>query len=80
MNADNIPTAELFADLQVSLTEIVLIELLDDAGNYSSRLNANCNIRDIIKGILKERFSESDIIGFLEHGYPCLVDVSRTVQ
>ena len=73
--AGHISDGELFADLQVTLTEIFLIQLFDDKQgvklkDYQSRLNSNCTTRDSIKSIMKDRFGENDIKDFLENGYP----------
>lgn len=79
-NFSHISDGELFADLQVSLTEIFLIELIDDdtiTRNYNDRLNGNVQIRDAIKGIMKDRFSSDDIERFLESGFPRQVDLSK---
>lgn len=67
----DIPTAELFADLQVSLTEIVLIKLLEEQTlDMQERLEENRMIAKIIHGILRERFTDEQIRNFLEYGYP----------
>lgn len=77
--ADEITTGELFADLQVSLTELFLIEMLGDdelAGAFGERLRGNIEIKDGITAIMKDRFSSEDIAGFLRNGFPRRVDMS----
>lgn len=67
----DISTAELFADLQVSFTEIVLVELLgSQTSNEQIRLEGNKEIVKAIKTILRERFTDEQIRNFLEYGYP----------
>lgn len=81
-NENDIATGELFADLQVTLTEIVLIELLEETSsidNYVDRLNGNVQIRDTIKGIMRRRFAHTDIARFLDHGFPRQVNLAQTI-
>ena len=72
IDATEIPDAELFADLQVSLTEIFLIQLFDAEflNENRNRLNGNYQVRDAIKGIMKQRFIRDDVRSFLENGFP----------
>ena len=80
MRADKITTGELFADLQVSLTELFLIEMLGDgdlAGEFEERKRGNREIKGGITAIMKDRFSSEDIAGFLRNGFPRRVDMSN---
>ena len=63
-----IPTGELFRDLQVSLTKIVLCEMIGDKS--SERYTGNKDVVEAIKKILRERYDDGDLEKFLEHGYP----------
>lgn len=78
--ASNIPTSALFADLQVTLTEIQLIEMLpeDKREKHESRLNGNYQIRDSILAIMQDRFSPDDIDKFLKDGYEREVSIAET--
>lgn len=74
----DISDGQLFADLQVSLTEIILIHLLrnqDLRESYDGRFVGNQQISDSIISIMEDRFSDEDIVGFLENGYPRQVDL-----
>lgn len=70
----NIPTGELFRDLQISYTEVVLLNMLSErgylTGNDRRRLQGNMEIIDNIKQIMEHRFTVEDIQQFLENGYP----------
>lgn len=77
-NADEITTGELFADLQVSLTEMFLIEMLGDGelvGEFEERRRGNLEIVEGITAVMKERFSQEEIAGFLRNGFPRRVDL-----
>lgn len=75
-----IKNSELFADLQETLTEIFLIELLGDLSpEIQDRLKGNHQIKEVIKNIMRDRFSYNDIINFLENGYPRQVDLGRII-
>ena len=75
--ATEIPDGELFADLQISFTEVVLIDILEERSQLSkedfslqNRRSTNNSIIRKIKNIMKERFSLEDINKFLEKGFP----------
>ena len=67
-NISSIPDAELFTDLQMSLTDIVLMEMLTNDG-HKERLCKEKNISEVIKAEIKQRFSEKQIMEFLNSGY-----------
>jgi len=82
MRGENIPNGELFADLQISLTEIVLAELIRDEHkreSFQKRATLNGQIVDEIKRIMQARFSDVDLIEFLEVGFPRQVNLGRTI-
>jgi len=66
---NEIPTSELFADLQVSCVDIILMEMLPE-GLSTERLQGEREIQKEITRRIRERFSDSDIQEFLENGYP----------
>jgi len=68
-----ISNGELFADLQVSFTENVLVKLLKDLQlkkDFEDRLEGNLEILGVIRKIMEERFSDEDIVNFLHKGFP----------
>lgn len=72
-DVETIPVGELFADLQATLTDIFLIKLLseDAAGEIAEdRRKVNDIILGRIREIMTERFSDGDVLEFLERGYP----------
>lgn len=82
MRADEIDTGELFADLQVSLTEMFLILMLEGselADEFAERLRGNREIMDGITAVMKGRFSQEEIAGFLRNGFPRRVDLSNVI-
>jgi len=73
----NVSDGELFADLQVTMTEIVLVELLENASIATTeRGEVNERILSTIKKMMKDRFSDEDIIKFLEDGFPRQINIS----
>lgn len=76
MDTNEIPTSELFADLQVSLTEIFLIEQFGLNDEYQDRLIGNKKVLASIQSIMEDRFWKDEIIGFLENGFPRKVDLN----
>lgn len=82
MQADEITTGKLFADLQVSLTELFLVELLGDgelAGEFEERRRGNREIVEGITAVMKGRFSQEEIADFLRNGFPRWVDLSSAI-
>ena len=80
-NLSDIPDAELFTDLQMSLTDIVLMEMLTNifsVDNYKERLCKEKNISEVIKAEIKQRFSEKQIMEFLDSGYLRRVNLADT--
>ena len=78
-NFSEIPDGELFADLQMSLTDIALMEMLTSIfsiDSYKKRLCKEKSIAEIIKTEIKRRFSEKQIIEFLNNGYLRLVNLA----
>ena len=72
-NISSIPDAELFADLQMSLTDIVLMEMLTNIFSIDGHKERFCKekkITEVIKAEIKQRFSEKQIMEFLDSGYP----------
>ena len=73
---EEISTGELFADLQVSYTEIVLVDILEEKSQLDkndalqNRRAVNRKVIKGIKNIMKERFSLEDINTFMEKGFP----------
>lgn len=79
---DEITNGELFADLQVSLTEMFLIQMLEGgelAGEFTERLHGNREIMDGITAVMKGRFSQEEIADFLRNGFPRRVDLSNVI-
>lgn len=79
-NHNHISDGELFADLQQSAVDIALINLLDSSEArkfYNQRLIQNQKICDTIGRIIHGRFSQDQIIEFLEDGYPRQVDLTK---
>lgn len=77
-----ISTGELFADLQVSLTELFLIEMLGDGelvGEFDERRRGNQEIVEGITAVMKDRFSPEEIAVFLRNGFPRQVDLSAVL-
>jgi len=77
-NFDKIPDAELFADLQMSLTDTALMEMLRSA-SYTDRLHKEKHIAEVIKAEIKLRFSEEQIMKFLKNGYPRQVNLAKII-
>ena len=77
-NLDHIPDAELFADLQISLTDVALMKMLTN-DSYEERLRQETNIAKLIKAEMKQRFSEKQITGFLDNGYPRHVNLAKII-
>ena len=77
-NLDHIPDTELFADLQISLTDIALMKMLTN-DSYEERLRQETNIAKLIKAEMKQRFSEKQIMGFLEDGYPRRINLAKII-
>lgn len=77
----HIPDGELFADLQATMTDIVLIEMLgyDYSGEYNTRLESSRVTRDTIVKIMQLRFSPDDIKRFLESGYPRATNLNNVI-
>lgn len=70
-NNDHLSNGALFADLQTSLTEIVLLEMLDEHTEAEKfRLEGNERIVESIMATMKERFDEEQVRSFLDYGYP----------
>lgn len=70
-NNDHLANGKLFADLQISLTEIVLLEMLDEHTEAEKfRLEGNERIVESIMATMKERFDEDQVRSFLDYGYP----------
>ena len=65
----SIPLGQIFADLQVSLTEIFLEELLDEPID-PHRLAGNKSIVAVIQAHFKNKYTRDDIEAFLNNGYP----------
>ena len=86
MKKEEIPNGELFADLQVSFTEIVLVDILEERSQLpkgytlQNRRSANKKIVERIKAIMKKRFSQNDIYTFLEKGFPREVNLAKIVR
>ena len=76
-NLNHIPDAELFADLQMSLTDIVLLEMLTNDG-HKERFCKEKKIAEVIKAEIKQRFSEKQIMEFLNSGYLRQVNLADT--
>lgn len=77
----NITDGELFADLQQSMTDIVLLEHLQESGHITAenkkRLSKEKEILHNIKKELRNRFSDQQLEVFLEKGYPRRVNLGR---
>ncbi len=68
-----IPLAELFADLQVSYTEVIICEILESKGSVledPERKTANLSIINQIKSELTRRCSVVELNDFLVNGFP----------
>jgi hypothetical protein len=76
-----IPTGELFADLQVSYTEVVIIDLLEKKVGTSheqrERRDINNNIIEAITKELDRRFTVYDLTNFLKKGFPRQVKLNQ---
>jgi hypothetical protein len=77
-NLDKIPDGKLFADLQMSLTDIALMEMLTN-NLFEQRLNREKNIASTIRAEIKQRFSEKQIVKFLNDGYPRQVNLTNKI-
>ena len=76
---EEIPVGVLMADLQTTLTEIYLLEMLPKdifEKHYIERYESNLVMRAKIEAIMKERFDSFVIQKFLECGYPRTIDTS----
>ena len=84
MNTEEIPTGELFADLQVSFTEVVLVDILERmivlTDEHKIRRSTNQGIIGVIKGIMADRFSPEEIEDFLEKGFPREVSLGKIIK
>jgi len=77
----DIPDGELFADLQQSLTDIVLMELIDELSeDLKSRLDTERKILSDIKQVVKARFTDGQLKHYLIHGYPRQVNLSKVIR
>uniref|UniRef100_A0A6M3J190 Uncharacterized protein n=2 Tax=viral metagenome TaxID=1070528 RepID=A0A6M3J190_9ZZZZ len=79
---ESMSNGELFTDLQVTLTEIVLVKMIRSAelkDKYNDRLIGNKRILDAIKKIIADRFSDDDIQKFLEAGFPRQVNLGKVI-
>lgn len=71
-SANDIPTSELIADWQTSMTEILFISMMPPEMqiDYSDRLEGNEAIVDSIEKIMRKRFDSETLRKFLDKGYP----------
>ena len=78
-NHTEIPTSEMFADLQAALTEIFLIQIVggDDSTDFKERLDGKRGVLDAIKELMQARFSHAEIVEFIEKGYPRSVNLGN---
>ena len=83
MDASKIPTKELFADLQVSFTEVVLVDVLERMivinDKHKERRSKNRDIINAIKSIMADRFSPEEIDTFLEKGFPREINLTKII-
>ena len=83
MGASEISNGELFADLQVSFTEVVLVDVLERMivinDEHKERRSKNRDIINTIKSIMVDRFSPEEIDMFLEKGFPREVDLTKVI-
>ena len=75
----NITDGELFADLQQSAADIILLEMLKGlrTEKQSNRLQQEREILEVIKTEIKDRFHVHQINDFLEYGYPRRINLNR---
>ena len=67
---DEIPDAELFTDLQQSCADVVLGEMIEDPDEYQLKvLEKEKRTLQRIKDIMKDRFTQVEVINFLNDGY-----------
>lgn len=81
-NLSRIPDGELFADLQMSLTDLVLMKMLTSVfsvDSHKERFRKEKNIAETIKAEIKQRFSEKQIMKFLNSGYPRQINLANRI-
>jgi hypothetical protein len=77
-----ISLGKLFADLQVSYTEVKICELIEFKGAYlkdDSRKIINLSIINTITAELARRLSIKELNDFLDNGYPRYVNLKECI-
>ncbi len=79
---DHISNGELFKDIQESLMDIFLVDMIKNEKvkkHYLNRKEVNKDILEVMKTIMEERFEDKDLARFLDCGYPLQINMRKAI-